>query len=532
MDDLEFPAGMMVHPEASEEAQIVFLQLEAGQAALCRRCWDKTALSQLVHCSNACHFCRTCVRQHARLRYSASRYWLGCICAEGTCQGRLSQSDLGKFLPRYQALDDQMMLVHVAQMKDVIAAEIKGLEWCPLCPFATVVEYGLRGSLVCSMGCGTWEQGQSRAPIFIAEEIVPEPSKPSPVIAQESECAFVVPDIQEGSSKAQGSSSVLSISPSVTTSTSTLTASASTSASTPASSEPPPPYVPKTIVCACCFDDDPLLETTQCSKGCVFCLDCARKYAETRIEESQHTLPCMSTTACKGLFTDKEAILFLSRTSFARLEQLRQDYEIEQAQIPGLEKCPFCPYAVVLDPHHGRIFQCLMPDCAISSCRRCMREDHSPMTCKEAAEHKPAQAIHKVAEAMSDALIRRCPNLKCGKTFIKEHGCNHVVCTACRTESCFVCGVLVKGYGHWQPPSASCPLFDDGDMADRVSGNVPFPNLSNPLTKSPADVFAHPQIESAWRFSTSLVLQENPEIDERDLESLRLVSKWNPSRRR
>ncbi|KDE03874.1 hypothetical protein MVLG_05696 [Microbotryum lychnidis-dioicae p1A1 Lamole] len=509
MDDLDFPAGMMVHPEASEEAQIVFLELEAGQAALCRRCWDKTALSQLVHCSNACHFCRTCVRQHARLGYSASKYWLGCICAEGKCQGRLSQGDLGKFLPRYQALDEQMMLVHVAQMKGVIAAEIKGLEWCPLCPFATVVEYGLQGSLVCSMGCGTWEQGQSRAPIFIAEEIVPEPSNPSPVIAQPPECAFVVPDIEERSSKVQGSSSVPSISSSVTTSTSTLTASASTSASTTASSEPPPPYVPKTLECACCFDDDPLLETTQCSKGCVFCLDCARKYAETRIEESQHTLPCMSTTACKGLFTDKEAILFLSRTSFARLEQLRQDYEIEQAQIPGLEKCPFCPYAVVLDPHHGRIFQCLMPDCAISSCRRCMRENHSPMTCKEAAEDKPAQAIHKVAEAMSDALIRRCPNPKCGKTFIKEDGCNHIFCIACRTESCFVCGVQVKGYAHWQLPSASCPLFDDGDMADRVSGNI----------------------ESAWRSSTSLVLQENPEVDERDLESLRLVSKWNPLRR-
>ncbi|SCV73297.1 BQ2448_7223 [Microbotryum intermedium] len=499
-EGIESPAGTMMHPEASEEAQIVFLELEAGQAALCRRCWDKTAFSQLVHCSKACHFCRTCVRQHARLGYSATRYWLGCICAEGKCHGRLSQSDLGKFLPR-------------------------GLEWCPLCPFATIVEDGLQGPLVCSGGCGTWDKNQSRPPIFIADMIVTPAPTPAPMVVERFECRAVANERQTATSDSQDGSKAPLGSSLVATNKSTSLASASTS-----SSEPLPPYVPKTLECACCFDDDPLLETTKCSNGCVFCLDCARKYAETRIEECHHTLPCMSTTPCQGVFIDAEAILFLPRTSFARLEQLRQDYEIERAQIPGLEKCPFCPYAVILDPHHGRIFQCLMPDCAISSCRRCLKEDHSPMTCKEAAEHKPARAIHKVAgqhsprfavdEAMSDALIRKCPNIKCAKTYIKEEGCNHIICTACRTESCFVCGVIVGrggfsngplflGYGHWKPPSATCPLFDDGDMKDRVSGNI----------------------ESAWRSSASLVLQEHPEIDECDLESLRLLSKWNPSTR-
>jgi hypothetical protein len=60
-------------------------------------------------------------------------------------------------------------------------------------------------------------------------------------------------------------------------------------------------------------------------------------------------LPCMSTSGCQATFPDSEIVKFLSRKSREALHKIRQEKEIESASIAGLEKCPFCPFALIIE---------------------------------------------------------------------------------------------------------------------------------------------------------------------------------------
>jgi hypothetical protein len=39
------------------------------------------------------------------------------------------------------------------------------------------------------------------------------------------------------------------------------------------------------------------------------------------------------------------------------------------AEIDGLECCPYCPYAVIVDNPNDKIFRCLNPECMKETCR-------------------------------------------------------------------------------------------------------------------------------------------------------------------
>lgn len=129
--------------------------------------------------------------------------------------------------------------------------------------------------------------------------------------------------------------------------------------------------------------------------------------------------------------------------------------EINAANLLGLSKCPFCPYACVIENEQERLFTCMREGCEVISCRQCKKVDHLPKTCAEADDDLKVTGLHKVEgtssleasqsviadptillEAMSKALIRSCP--KCSEPYIKEAGCNKIACPSCRTLSCFV----------------------------------------------------------------------------------------------
>lgn len=51
-----------------------------------------------------------------------------------------------------------------------------------------------------------------------------------------------------------------------------------------------------------------------------------------------------------------------------------QRKELEAAGIQGLESCPACEYAVVIENENEKLFRCEMEDCGLVSCRACRRE--------------------------------------------------------------------------------------------------------------------------------------------------------------
>ncbi|OLN98060.1 E3 ubiquitin-protein ligase RNF216-like protein 2, partial [Colletotrichum chlorophyti] len=261
--------------------------------------------------------------------------------------------------------------------------------------------------------------------------------------------------------------------------------------------------------CGCCFGEFAQNRMVHCSnedKDHFFCIECARRNAETVIGISKYELVCMSMDGCAAGFSHSQRQKFLDEHLTAALDRIEYEAVLRMSGIENLETCPFCPYAAEYPPvEHNREFKCDNPECEVISCRLCREETHIPKTCEEAARESGIGARREIEEAMSAALIRKCN--KCGTPFIKELGCNKMTCTraGCGNIQCYVCSKSCD-YSHFDDKSrggkaGNCPLFD----------------------KDGVDVRHHNEVEEAELKARQKILESNPKLDE---DFLRFQVPW------
>lgn len=195
--------------------------------------------------------------------------------------------------------------------------------------------------------------------------------------------------------------------------------------------------------------------TCQSDELHAFCYSCINAYVRSQVGMMKHETKCVaSTTACNATFTWPDLCAALEEGLSRKLEHLRQRDDIAAADIEGLSECPFCDFKAICPPvEQDKEFRCAnTPACGKVSCRLCKRETHVPLTCKEAGESKTTDARLRVEEAMSEALIRICPNEKCRVPIVKELGCNKMVCVKCQTKMCYSCKADITriGYDHFK----------------------------------------------------------------------------------
>ncbi|KAF6740982.1 hypothetical protein DFP72DRAFT_1026447, partial [Ephemerocybe angulata] len=230
------------------------------------------------------------------------------------------------------------------------------------------------------------------------------------------------------------------------------------------------------IECGCCFADYPFDRMAQCPEAHLFCRKCIRSYAANLLGSQNSVLTCMSTSGCKAVFAPSELSRMLSPKLLSLYERLKQQKELKDAGLEGLEECPFCDWACVMEvsPEEDKLFRCGNEEggCGVVSCRLCKKKEHVPRTCKEVEEDRHLDGRIQIEEAMTKALMRSCP--KCGKGFIKTDGCNKMTCPQCGTLSCYVCKKAIGGYDHFHQndprqaggssSNTKCPLWDSVDQ--------------------------------------------------------------------
>jgi TRIAD3 protein (E3 ubiquitin-protein ligase RNF216) len=81
----------------------------------------------------------------------------------------------------------------------------------------------------------------------------------------------------------------------------------------------------------------------------------------------------MDTSGCQAVFAETELARFLSTKSLELYHRLRLAQELEDAAIEGLETCPSCPWAVVIDNPEEKLIHCLNEACLKVSCRFCRK---------------------------------------------------------------------------------------------------------------------------------------------------------------
>ncbi|PWW73084.1 hypothetical protein C7212DRAFT_347250 [Tuber magnatum] len=250
--------------------------------------------------------------------------------------------------------------------------------------------------------------------------------------------------------------------------------------------------------CGCCFDEYPFISMTHCNDLHFFCLDCARRNAETEVGRGHHKLSCIDGSGCKAPFPRGQMLRFLDAGTLSALEKIEQEDALRIADIDGLVKCPFCDYgAICVPPQVDKEFKCQNPDCMEISCRLCNQKSHIPLTCQEYAKDNKLNARHRVEEAMTEALVRKCN--KCSYPYIKEYGCNKIYCSRCYTLQCYICSQTIGAYGHFKGQEiggkiGNCPLYDNTEEWHRN------------------------EVETAAKEAMGLLRVERPELNDEDLK--------------
>ncbi|RBQ66832.1 hypothetical protein FVER14953_06240 [Fusarium verticillioides] len=253
--------------------------------------------------------------------------------------------------------------------------------------------------------------------------------------------------------------------------------------------------------CGCCFADTPWNRLVYCKSEDphAFCINCARRHAETQIGLSKYELECMSMNGCTAGFSHSERQKFLNKKLAAAIDRIEQEANLRMAKLPNLANCPFCHYAEEYPPVDvDREFRCRNDECQITSCRLCKYETHIPNTCQEAAIERGVDLRREVEEAMSKALIRKCN--KCSTPFIKEEGCNKMTCTrkGCGNVQCYVCSKSCD-YNHFNDESrggkqGNCPLFESSEERHENEVNAAEKAAKQKLLEENPELAAAPEL--------------------------------------
>jgi TRIAD3 protein (E3 ubiquitin-protein ligase RNF216) len=153
------------------------------------------------------------------------------------------------------------------------------------------------------------------------------------------------------------------------------------------------------------------------------CFVCVRTYVQGIVGQGKYLPKCMDSD-CKNVYAKTVLRPLLEQSVMDRLERLEQNRQLKN--IPGIEECPFCNFKGM--QLESNVFDCLNPECEVSSCRHCKELSHVPRTCDEAKKDKSSGSNlnirHLLEEAMSRAAMRVCH--MCKTKFVKEEGCNLV----------------------------------------------------------------------------------------------------------
>jgi len=103
---------------------------------------------------------------------------------------------------------------------------------------------------------------------------------------------------------------------------------------------------------------------------------------------------------------------------------------------PRIKWCPApdCGRAVYCPESVSDTVQCT---CGAKFCFKCNKESHVPASCKEVVAWAKKEKDESETATWLTANTKDCP--KCNRSIEKNGGCNHMTCSLCKYEFCWVC---------------------------------------------------------------------------------------------
>ena len=239
-------------------------------------------------------------------------------------------------------------------------------------------------------------------------------------------------------------------------------------------------YSIETIECDICMDIKPKNEivTLQCNHS--YCNSCVHEHIDNAINTNSIPIKCPD-SSCGVEFTDEFVQLNVNEETFKKYQKFIRRY-----QISLIKNAVYCPYpnceSYALKPDnvndtnninvndttehlHAELNVCTnVKDNNKEHNKsnkqiilKCLENDHEfCMNCRQ-LPHKGRNCDLKGELGWSifkkENHLKKCP--KCGIEIYKDSGCNHMTCTKCHHQFCWICGMKYTPL-HYDNPLLPC----------------------------------------------------------------------------
>lgn len=183
-------------------------------------------------------------------------------------------------------------------------------------------------------------------------------------------------------------------------------------------------------VCCCSKSAREFIRFADC--GHTFCVSCAKISFELNISESRTDIQCLS---CSEPVSPHDIAIVVDQHFFAKYLEfsLRRYLSVEA----NVRRCvaPDCSFAYILeDPSDctDDHFVCGREECKANFCYKCKLPWHDGRECDEQC----SVTLDMYSAAKN---IKACP--RCGSMIekVEDGSCNHVKCSLCGREFCWLC---------------------------------------------------------------------------------------------
>jgi len=231
------------------------------------------------------------------------------------------------------------------------------------------------------------------------------------------------------------------------------------------------PAAPRTQTCRICFDAVPADQARASPCGHFFCEDCYGAYLENQVREgSACVLAKCPEQKCTTVVPPALWDSLLEAKAAVQYGKFRLEHFVGSSK--DLRWCPGAGCGKVVRAGGGvTSVRCAVASggCGAAFCVRCGEEAHAPAGCKPLSQWSEKCSNESETANWILANTKRCP--KCNTRIEKNQGCNHIVCSVCKYDFCWMCMGPWADHGATTGGYYKCNKFDpnaknDDDQSD------------------------------------------------------------------
>ena len=183
-------------------------------------------------------------------------------------------------------------------------------------------------------------------------------------------------------------------------------------------------------ICEICSETFiPSDENTVKECGHSYCNSCWYDYFSAQIQENKLTsIKCLN-YECQEKLNDEFIIHLLNNNNELIKKYKKYKLEYEILNNPNKKNCPFpnCDSYLELKDQQNKYVTCLNNH---TFCFLCLQKPHGKLGCNQKLDNS-------MVEFEKNNFVKKCPN--CNIITEKSSGCNHMTCTKCKYQWCWLC---------------------------------------------------------------------------------------------